>query len=127
MTVGAHELALRNLLQDAPFASAHAHEPTYFGDLHRSGKVIPLHRRGMEHPAAVRAGPAGLQAPIPRGELQSAQRLLSQASLAGPGVVRGIVRAATFDAPGLEATPSPVELVNGFSMPHAPHRFMSSV
>jgi hypothetical protein len=102
VAVCAHQVALRNLTENSRLAVT-ADQVRDICGLRRPGPVVPLHRRGVKDPAAVRAGPSLLQTGVP-GDKRSVQDLLLSHPR-GPRrtVVRGVVGPPARLAPRLMA------------------------
>jgi hypothetical protein len=111
VAVGAHELALGDLLQDAP-AVVLAAEIGYGGELQRAGQMVPLHRGRVISLATVSARLPVLQREIPLDELGVPRALLLDPHQLRGLVIFRVVTASAVLAPRLVAAPATVEELN---------------
>jgi hypothetical protein len=116
MTVGAHQIAFRNLFEDHTLVAAPTNQNADLSELARPRAVIPCHCSVMEDTPAVRAWNPPLQLPIPLHPLGQDPALELETMRAGLLPVLGAVGASAIDAPGLIASASAMELRIGLEL-----------
>ena len=111
MAVSANQVAIGDLLDDSPPASRFRDDGTHLGNLLNPWAVVPLHSRGVECPATVRAWLAGLELSVPLNHLVPVALLLSKTNGPSALVVLAVVLPTACLAPCLPTvTPTTMEL-----------------
>jgi hypothetical protein len=108
MAICAHELALRDLGEDAGPAPAMNHRAHVF-ELALTGEMIPLHRSVVKHTAAIGARPVVLQGTEPLDLFARSFFRLDEPQRPSPCVIRRVVRPPARLAPRLHAAATLVE------------------